>query len=322
MELAIETVQNKIERFLRQLKWLNPTVIAFSVTDLLLGLLAISMIDLAATAVLASLTSVSLILAVYAKFKSLKKQAEKLGIYADKLFALSKYYNVSALVWGLLDVIFGSIAIVATSIAFLSTLSSVAKLKVVSLGSKFINLQKIQSTLQTIGKSGKLKNTFQIAGLSGIVYIVSRGQKFLKGVKTMFKKLFATLNSNKLSTLLSGTAVAVSADAMLGSPILMDILALFNIVECPIWLKSVVYGLILLLSVAGIKWENIEAYGKRISEKKEFKLAQAVLKAQAKKKQENLEKAKALLAEKQSKELEALASQIAERENETPVVLQ
>jgi len=319
MELAVQKVEFKIEKFLRQLKWLNPTVIAFSVIDLLLGLLAISFIDLATPAVFASLTSVTLIFAVYEKFKSLKKQAEKLNIYAEKLLNLSKYYNASSLIWGLLDVIFGSIAIIATSIAFLSTLSSVAKLKVVSLGNKLINLQKIQNTLQTVGANKKVKNLLQIAGLSGIVYIITRGEKFLKGVKNMFKKIFAVLNSNKISTLLSGTAIAVGADAVLGSPVLMDILALFNIMECPLWFKSTVYGIILVLSIAGIKWETVEAYAKRIMAKKEIKAAQSVLKAEAKRKQENLAKAKALLAEKQAQELETLAKQI---ESETKPIQQ
>lgn len=193
MELAIETIKIDIDKFVKKLKWLNPTAISLSFVDLLLGLLSISFIELSTVAVISSFASVTAIIAIYSKFKSLKKQAEKLGVYADQLLKYSNFYNLSSIIWGLLDVVFGGLAIVATSLVFLSTISSAFKCKILTLGKiggKVINLQKVQSTLQTINSNTKVKKLLQVLGFGGIIYIISRGKKFLKEIKNMFKKIW------------------------------------------------------------------------------------------------------------------------------------
>jgi hypothetical protein len=202
MELAIE---NKIKQFIKNLKWLNPTVITLSFVDLLLGLLAISYIDLSTPALIASLSSLTMIFAIFTKFQSLKKQTIKLGIHAEELLKYSKNYNCSSLIWGLLDVIFGGLAIVATSIAFLSTISSMFKFKIVAVGNKLITLQKIQSVFKMFTKNKKLTQSGAIIGIS---YIALRNKKFLKEIKIMFKKFFTLLWGNKITGLMTGAASA------------------------------------------------------------------------------------------------------------------
>lgn len=91
----------------------------------------------------------------------------------------------------------------------------------------------------------------------------------------ILKYIFRLLNSNKISLALSGTSIAALADALLGSPVLTDLFLNLGIDVVPLWAKSLVYLVVIIGTLVGVKWEKVKEYSERVEAKKQEHLRTA-----------------------------------------------
>lgn len=265
-----------------------PTAITFSFTDIILGILTISYIDLLVPSVLTSSATLIILIALYNSYKRIKARASDVEEFVKENKLVERIFDKNSIITSVLDVAIGLMLIYSTTVLFVIGVSKVVKLIAIGskTGGKIIQLKKSQNLLRNV--------TF-----GGAVYVSIRDKKFMVEAKKMFKKILQVLNSNKISLLLSGTGIAAMADAILGSPVVNEILAFVGVQSAPLWLISVVYGGVLILTLAGIKWEKVEDFIERIRLRDEA-LKEKLLDEEAKRK----------LAENQQAELNRIKNEL------------
>lgn len=285
-----KSIELKFNKFL---KFANPTTISFSLIDFLVGVLAITYVNLTDFAVISSASTLIIISTVYMYFQRLKKSQENIEEFLEKYASVNKAYGKTSIILSLLDVLIGILIILSFSSTIASTGLLYKGIKTIIIGGKVIHIKKAQN----------LARTTTILGLG---YANYRKTKFLKGAYTnmvkFFKTAFAWLWANKKTLL--GTATAILAGIITAISANLDLIAsLPDLLWLGINWTGIIAGLIIFilaeLGISGKGFESIKAYTQRIADLKIAKTEaqQAKAKAEAQKIVEQYEKAKALLNE-------------------------
>jgi hypothetical protein len=283
---------------------INNITLSLTGLDLLLGLLAITFVNLIVPSTFASLSSLIFIttVTIYKNYKSLKlstKTIEDLNII----------YNGSSIALSVLDVLVGILTIASLTIGASSAvgIAVVSTFKFANISNKIIQVKKAQS----------LNRIARLAGASGVFYIIIRGGN--KMLKKLFKNIVNGLQyifiTNPLTVLLGfgGLALLITNGAT-GGEVINYIASLVN---DPTAAEALFYGVggsaVFVavikqgLETDAIKQERVNKTA-NLKANKEYVKKQARIEAKAKAELDAEKKAKAEAEAKQKADAEERAA--------------
>ena len=186
-----------IKRFKSIIKIGTPTTIAFTFADLIFGILAITYLELAEVSLLMSSTTLLALTSISIMYRKMKKRADDVEEFVNEFKGVDKIYGANSILISIVDVLIGIMIVLTTSLAVAGVFTKTIKICILGsrIGGRVIQVKKSQNLYRTLS-------------FSGVLYGLVRKEKFLVGVKDMFKKLGLLLWGNKVTGAMTGALSA------------------------------------------------------------------------------------------------------------------